>query len=273
VNITSPHGFRERFLLMGGGGAGKTTAALSMIDASGQQADVIDLDYSQAWERGIALDFPSCEDRVHVHSVLPDWSDFIDKLEEIVDQHGDDKARWLVIDSVSPTWELVQSWYIGIAVGTDLGQHMAELRRDSENLKAYQASIVETMNWPAVKKEYGRLWRAIMSWKGHLILTAEVKAMKGEKDAEVIALYGQLGYKPVGEARLHHVTSSTFLLQHDSRGYRYTTVKDRGREDQEGEEVAGIDDGGFAQSYLRDVAGWKLDRSRVAKQLTVEGEE
>ena len=270
MNITSPHGFRERFLLIGGGGAGKTTAALSMIDASGQHADVIDLDYSQAWERGIALDFPSCEDRVHVHSVLPDWEDFIDVLEKLVDEHGDDKSQWLVIDSVSPTWELVQSWYIGIAVGTDLGQHMAELRRDSNTLKEYQASIVETMNWPAVKKEYGRLWRAIMSWKGHLILTAEVKAMKGEKDQEVLALYGQLGYKPVGEARLHHVTSSTFFLSHDSRGYKYTTVKDRGREDQEGEDIAGIEDGGFAQSYLRDVAGWKLDRSKVAKQLTVE---
>lgn len=258
MKLQSPYKFRERILLVGGGGAGKTTAALSMIQSSGLPADVVDLDYSMAYDRAIDTDFEEARELVTVHSVLPEWEQAIEEVEAIVAEHGDDPARWLVLDSISPTWDLVQSWYIFLAMGSNIGKHMAELRRDADNTKDYQAQLAESMNWQAVKKEYARLYRAIMSWKGHLILTAEAKSIKGERDADQIALYGQVGYKPVGEGRLHHVTSTTLFLQHAKKGYEYSTIKDRNRREVEHELVEPIEDGGFATSYLREVAGWQL---------------
>jgi adenylate kinase family enzyme len=264
MKITTPYKFRERLLLMGGGGAGKTTAALSMIAASELPADVIDLDYSMAWDRAIDIDFEEARGFIEVHSTMPDWETAIELLEKLVEQHGDDRDRWLVLDSISPTWDLVQGWYVQLAMGNNIGKHMAELRRDSDSTKEYQAALSETMNWPAVNKEYGRLYRAIMSWKGHLVLTAEAKSIKGERDADQLALYGQVGYKPVGQNRLHHVTSTTLFLQHAKKGYTFTTVKDRNRVEEENKLVEPIDDGGFSVSYLREVAGWQLDRKKVA---------
>lgn len=268
MKLESPYRFRERLLLLGGGGAGKTTAALAMIRASGLPADVIDLDYSMAWDRALDTDFEDARDAVKVHSVQPEWEDFISVLEGLVDTYGDDPDRWLVIDSISPTWELVQNWYVQLAIGNDMGRFLAELRRDSDSVKDYNASIVENMNWPAVKKEYSRTWRAIMSWKGHLVLTAEAASIKGERDADQLALYGQVGYKPVGEKRLHHVTSTTLFLEHGKRGWMFTSVKDRNRDEVEKKVVDELEDGGMASSYLREVAGWKL--ARRANRLQVE---
>lgn len=258
MRIQSPFKFRERLLLMGGGGAGKTTAALSMIQASELPADVIDLDYSMAYDRAIDMDFEGARQYVTIHSILPDWEPAIEAIESIVAEHGEDRDRWLVLDSISPTWDLVQGWYVQLAMGSNIGKHMAELRRDADNTKDYQAQLSETMNWSAINKEYGRLYRAIMTWKGHLILTAEAKSIKGEKDADQLALYGQVGYKPTGQNRLHHVTSTTLFLYHAKAGYKFTTVKDRNRKEEEGKMIEAIDDGGFSESYLRDVAGWQL---------------
>ena len=271
MKLESPYRFRERILLLGGGGAGKTTATLSMIRASGLPADVIDLDYSMAWDRALDTDFEDSRDQVKIHSVQPYWEDFINTMEGIVDTYGDDPDRWLVVDSISPTWEEVQAWYVQLAIGSDMGKFLAELRRDSDSVKDYNASIVENMNWPAVKKEYARTWRAIMSWKGHLVLTAEAASIKGERDADQLALYGQVGYKPVGEKRLHHVTSTTLFLEHGRRGWLFTTVKDRNRDEVEKKQVEDLDDGGMATSYLREVAGWKL--ARRANRLAVEGDD
>lgn len=268
MKLESPYKFRERVLLIGGGGAGKTTATLSMIDASGLPADVIDLDYSMAWQRAIDTDFTELTDRVTVHSVEPEWTEFAQQLEKIVEDADGEPDRWLVIDSISPTWELVQSWYVQLVIGNDMGKFLAELRRDTKDAQEYNRAVVENMNWPAIKKEYGRVWRAIMAWKGHLVLTAEAKSIKGERDQDQVALYGQVGYKPVGEGRLHHVTSTSLFLEHARKGYLATTIKDRNREEIERKVIEDIEDGGFAASYLREVAGWKI--ARRANKLPIE---
>lgn len=260
MKIISPFKFRERQLLMGGGGAGKTSAALSQIQASRLPGHVIENDYSFAWSRALDTDFDGMQDQVEVIEVMPDWDTFIDGLEAVVKEHQDDKERWLVIDSVSPTWEWVQSWYSNLANGNSLSRHMAELRRDADSTKDYQAALADTMNWPAVKSEYNRLWKAIMTWKGHLILTAEAKSIKGERDSDLVRLYGPVGFKPVGEARLHHVTSTTLFLEHATKGWAFTSIKDRNRAEVERKVVDSLEDGGFSTSYLREVAGWQLAR-------------
>lgn len=264
MKLISPYKFRERQLLLGGGGAGKTTAALSQIQSAAVgEMWVVENDYSSAWDRAIELDFPDVEDRVHVSLVAPEWEDVASAIERVVaDKAANQPDNWLVIDSISPSWEYVQSWYTEKAYGADIGTFMANLRHECANNKEYAAALNEAMNWSAIKKEYARIYRAIQagSWNGHLILTAEAKSMAGERNAEVSKIYGSVGMKPVGEGRLHHVTSSTFFMQETASGYKFSTCKDRNRTKVQNERVEALADGGFAMSYLREIAGWGIQR-------------
>lgn len=266
MKLITPFRFRERQLLVGGGGAGKTTACLSQIDACAEgEMYVADIDYSMAWNRALDTDFEACRSRVHVSEVEPEWQPFIDEIERIVASDANEPDNWLVVDSVSPSWDFVQSWYIQLAMGDNIGVHMAKLRAEADTHKEYAAALAEDMNWSAIKKEYARVYRAINRWHGHLVLTAEGKSIKGERDADVAALYGPVGFKPVGEGRLHHATSTTLFLKKDATGYKFTSVKDRNRVEVENKRVETLEEGGFADSYLREVAGWKIVRkSRAA---------
>jgi len=275
MKLITPYGFRERMLLIGGGGAGKTTAALSMMDAAlGALADdgaagyVIDLDYSRAWQRAIDIDFTDLDGRVHVSEVFPEWEPVIAEVQRITqDTDANRPDNWLVIDSVSPTWDLVQSWYVELAMGRDIAGHMAQLKRENSTQNDYAAALAETMNWPAIKKEYAKLYYALQSWRGHFVLTAEAKSIKGERDGDQLALYGPVGYKPVGDGRLSHVPATTLFLKNDAGGYKFSTVKDRNRQKAQNEKVDGIEDGGFAGTYLRDRAGWQTVRPRRKQQV------
>lgn len=270
MKLQTPHKFRERILLVGGGGSGKTTDVLT-VAAAIQTGDmfVVDNDYSAAYQRGLETDFEAASDRVHVSWTDPTWESFISTVEEIVDRYND-PDNWLAIDSISPSWDMVQEWYGGLVYGNNLGGMMAELRKSTDSQREYMAQLTETMNWPAVKKEYARLYRAIQTWRGHLLLTAEAKAIGNmEKDQDLKAMYGPIGFKPAGEGRLHHVTSTSLFVKKVQVGrgnvWKYTTVKDRNREERENEQIAEIDEGGFADSYLREVAGWRPVRPANAK--------
>lgn len=276
MRLTTPHKFRERLLLIGGGGAGKSSAVLSIAQAlpdGGGEMFVLDNDYSAAYERALATDFEDAADRVHVTWCDPTWDQFIDGLEAIVAKHNE-PDNWLVIDSVSPSWDAVQEWYGDKVYGNNLGGVMADLRASADNQATYMKQLTEVMNWPAVKKEYARLYRAMQSWHGHLILTAEAKSISGERDRDLLDIYGPVGFKPAGEGRLHHVTSTSLFLKKQQVGrqtmWKVTTIKDRNRTEVENEVIEPIEDGGFAVTYLRDVAGWRPVRPKTTKKTETE---
>jgi hypothetical protein len=262
VKLFSPHRFRERILIYGGGGSGKTEAVLSIADAIGEgEMRVVDNDYSFAYERALATDHAEAADKVTVFECEPEWEGMIDALQRAVDG-ADPEKDWLVIDSISPTWEFVQSYMAEKITGSDLPSYLAELRKDSDDLASFNRALVDNLPWGIIKKEYAKhIYIPIREWKGHLILTAEAKVTSRQdmKDAEVADLYGgTIGVKPTGEGRLHHVTATTLLFIKKGHGdYVMTTVKDRNRAEMEREPISDSDDGGFAMDYLRDMAGWE----------------
>lgn len=264
IQLTNPHPFSERILLYGGGGAGKTNTALNIISHM-KQGDmyVVEQDYSLAYERALATDFPEVEDRVHVHSADPDWLSFIDAVEAAVSK-ADPEHDWLVIDPVSGSWDQVQEWSIDAQYGNNMTEMLLDLRKQFGNDKrGYAAALADAMNWQLCKKEYARLWKAIQRWKGHLVLIAEAKALSSqERDDEAQMLYGPLGFKPVGNATLKHVASTTLFLDHPKRDqWRITTVKDRNRIELDKEPVED-----FGLDYLQGIAGWTVaPRAKVAK--------
>lgn len=265
VKLSSPHPFRERILLYGGGGAGKTNAAITLIEhACAGRAYIVETDYTASWARAIYSDFPEIEGLVEIRNPDVNWDAWTAELEEVVSK-ADPDVDWIVIDSISPTWEMCQNWWLEQMYGSDLPRHMAQLKKEYGNdSKGYGRAVTDTMNWPLVKKEYAaRVIAPLQRWKGHLVVTAEAKAVGDLDNDEVKMLYGPVQMKPSGEGRLMYLASTNVQLAHPKRGvWVATTVKDRNREEMDKEPFED-----FGLEYLTETAGWEIVRARRAAPL------
>ncbi len=261
MKIQSPHRFKERILLFGGGGAGKTTAVLSILRHIHKgKAWIIDDDYSYAYSRALYTEFSDIDpDRVEVIEVDADWDECVEALARVVAE-GDPEHDWLVIDPFSPLWDYVQSWMSTKVHSSDLDEYVVNLRAESADIKSFNKELSEAMNWPIVNRVWtDKVLKPLRKWKGHLLLVCEAQQTGRNDDDEARDLFGHLGLKPAGQKRNHHIASTNILLSKSGHGeYRMTTAKDRNREDME--KVAFED---FALDYLRDVAGW--ERVKAAK--------
>jgi hypothetical protein len=138
-------------------------------------------------------------------------------------------------------------------MGTEIGEAMMQLKRDSKDQKSYMASLSELMQWPTINKYYATFYRELMRWRGNFILTAEVAEVGSRDKEDVSQVFGYLGVKPKGQGRLHHVASTNLLLTTRNKDtWVMTAAKDRERE-----KVQRVDFENFAVDYLADVAGWE----------------
>lgn len=263
--LVTPHTFRERILLFGGGGSGKSTAAMSAIRATTGRGFVLDNDYSYAWQRALETDFADIADRVVVSEVDADWTEATEALAAIVGRDDITADDWLIIDSKSSLYEFVQNHMLQAVTGEDVVEFMAKLQAGADDASDYARKLSDVMPWQLIKKEYAQKINVMVRrWPGHVLLTAEQKKVGRDivKKPELADFYSHLGQMPAGEGRIHHVTATTLYLTKARNGeYRFTTVKDRNRDEREGEAIADIDAkpfGGFAGSYLMGVAGWKV---------------
>jgi len=261
VKLQSPHVYPERFLLYGGGGAGKTEIVLNIAShlVTGKMY-VLDGDYSDPYTRALETTYTDCMDIVDHIVMEDDWVPFTQQLADMVD-NGDPEVDWLVIDPCGPiTWDMVQDWYLITVYGEDVAAHLTTLRQQhagDNDLKAFHDELSEHMNWPVIKKEYGRrLWNVLRRWHGNLIITAEAKKTGSRDEDDEKMLYGPIGYKPAGERRMTHVGATNLFLDHPRQGvWRATTVKDRNRDEMD---KVVIDD--FGLDYLVEYAGWEMAR-------------
>lgn len=253
--IESPHRFKERILIYGGAGTGKSSVTLNIARHRPDDTfHVIDMDYSMTYERLLATEYTDVLDNgnVIVHEVEPEWEAFCDQFADIVAE-GDPDTDWLTIDPVTVTWELVQAWWIQEVQGDDIGDFMMKLRRDTSDSKEYSASLADTMQWPSINKQYQqKFYRNFHRWRGHSILVCEASELGRMADGDDKALYGFIGYKPKAQKTMPHAAATNLFLDHPKiNEWRFTSAKDRGRELQE--KVA-FDD--FAIDYLVEIGGW-----------------
>lgn len=257
--LESPHSYPERLLLYGGGGSGKSTAIMRIAEAvPTAQVHVIETDISWSFER-MMPEYPHVEN-LTIHQVFPGWPDFIGEVRKIVNDHNPklgtpvSELAVLAVDSVTSSWDDVQSYYVDQVMGDEIGPAMMRLRKESKDQRGYMASLAEMMNWPAINKMYFAFYRELMKWRGHFVLTAE--AAEVGKDDDARSVFGHLGVKPAGQKKLHHVASTNLLFKCRSKDtWVMTAAKDRERT-----KVENLEFTNFANDYLADVAGWERVR-------------
>lgn len=239
----------ERILLYGDAGSGKSTAALTIAHTMGatETMRVVDTDYSASWFRSLASpNHSEFADRVQVEVVGPaDWKGQLKAVRDAAAQtvEGD----WLVLDSATPCWQAIQTLYITMKHGDDFFDFFAT--NGSKDNDKTDADI----NWQAVNGEFAKLYDALFTCKGNLLLTAEADAVGDRDDRKVRGLYQTIGFKPKGQKTLAYTPHTVLFMSKARTGeFRMTTIKDREREEIENVTVAD-----FGRDYLMKIAGWR----------------
>lgn len=260
LTLASPFNFSERLLLFGGPGSGKTTAVLEVARHTPESVEfhVLDNDESYSYDRALETDFTDVAHRVHVTQVAPDWESMAKGLAHVTSAADHAKRDFVVVDSISPAWDFVQAYMTEVVVGVDVASHLAQLRKDADDLKDFHAAIVDSVPWQIIKKEYSRhITLPIRNWTGNLILTAEAKQLGKKDDDQIKTWFSQVGMKPAGEGRLAYIPATVLYFEHNAKldKYKMTTIKDRNRGKVEHQVFEN-----FAIDYLLGVGGWQRQR-------------
>ena len=242
---------RERILLFGGAGTGKSWSAMAMaqeVMKEGNNVYVIDNDFS--WDRMTDELGDIGDGSMAIWDVQPDdWEAMLKALESTSGASRDDL---LIIDSMTPTWQAAQAAYAERIFGKSLDQFFMDAR---ESMKGNKIEGFDGWkDWSVINKMYDQLYRFINRFPGHVILTAEAEPISAEAPQELKDIYGAVKHR--GQKSLPHKVSTILQTTKSRAGdYQLTTVKDRGREQKiryDREEYSS-----FARSYLQAVAGWK----------------
>lgn len=262
LTYRTPIRARERILTYAPPGAGKSNAILTVARrCPDTQFYVIDTEFDN-YDRLLDTEFTDLEN-VTVESVV-EWDGIMPTLRDF--KKRADKDDWLVLDSVTPTWDMVQEWYIEQVFGESDDKFFMNLRTAQQDGKTDKDGGLDGWkDWGVINKNYMKIYKELLTTQCHVYLTAEADKLqepikgKGGDDKATRNLFGAAGLKPKGQKRLGHIPQTVLLLGKNRMGeYSMTTVKDRGRVEMEDQEV-----GDWSKDYLVNVAGWKPQRAET----------
>lgn len=236
---------RERILVMGGFGSGKTHQFLLTARALPESRIWI-IDTDDSYPRMFGTEFKDLEsqvgsgprDRIRLYQVY-DWKSYVSAKDEIVSkaQEGD----WVSIDMASSVWQAVQGYFVQAVFEQNIEDYFIEARkilasrgdktakgREAKNLGALKGWL----DWPVVNKLYDSFILPLTyQCKGHLYIATKAQNVSSDDDGDVQNLYGSYGVKPAGQKDLGYQAQTVFLLQQGKQQGKWeiSTVKDRGR--------------------------------------------
>jgi hypothetical protein len=255
VTIQSSINARERILVFGSGGSGKSRGVLD-IARQATDAKFFALDNDDGLSMLLEAQYQDVASSGRFEVVRAyDWTAYIAEIRGWREYGKASKDDWLIVDSMTQTWDDVKNWYSDEVVGDDLADWMLQLKKGSGSAKDYSKALSDSMNYDIINRQYFKLYNEILRWPGHVYMTAEADAIDGEreKDALVKSVFATYGQKPKGQKKLPHIPQTVLYLTRSRVGeHKFTCIKDRhGGE----KEVVAWDD--FASDYLLGHAGWR----------------
>lgn len=258
MTLSAPSPRREKILLMGPFGSGKTTAWLNIAKWSHQtgstaQFYAIDSDgaleaFLQPGTQYAHLDANLPGGNVHWATVF-EWTEYKAALDKFGPLLGPED--WLIVDFMSNAWDAVQDWFVTEMFKSSPAEFFLEARK----AKAGGNPLDGWKDWQYINKEY-KGWAKPLLYKmpGHRFLTAQAKPIGDADDKSIRAIFGAHGVRPTGQKEMGHQVHTVLNSQVVRQGEVYlTTIKDREREP-----VEGLKSTEFALDYLVNVGGWQL---------------
>lgn len=292
--LIAPRGTQERQVLYGPAKAGKSSCWADIIytmvsEGNTAQHYVVDMDNTWSkmlhWmdEAGVRWDYRSVKDignkpiprDQHVTVYEPrDIHHYIAACKEIGTEA--EREDWAYADLMDWPWNEAQEEYISQVYEVDpetyylnMRAEVHKIKRDSKGKKgsAKEYGGHEGKDWPWITRLYRRGWKYFKGGRFNWVAVAPEGTLSDQwATAEQIAQYKAVGgAKPEGQKRLAHDCDSLFRVTKRASGLREVKmVGDRGREhiweEMETRTVKlgnVLDDEGYAQKYLVEVAGWE----------------
>ncbi|HET7713167.1 MAG TPA: AAA family ATPase [Patescibacteria group bacterium] len=248
---------RERILMYGREGTGKTESWLSIAEMFPVPFYVIDTDDSV--QRMLETDHPNLP---NIHTIVAQgWAEFekgvddsILKIRQYVAGIKDptkEQLPWLVVDFADATWDMVQNYYTEQVFNQGIDEYFLLARKGNKNSKQLQP-LEGWTDWQVINKIFQSRWNVLTKGGGpfHLYITAKAVDLAG--DIESKSLYKALKKMPGGEKRMGGRVHTVLMSSVDQDGWYLSTAKDRGRPI-----LTNLKSVNFAVSYLIKTAGWK----------------
>ena len=219
---------RERLLVLGGPGSGKTYGWLKLASHfKGAEIYVIDTEIGA--ERSLQ-EFPDLKN-VHIYPVV-DWSEYRKAQKEIVEKAKE--SDWIVVDMADKAWTTAQRYYVGEIFDQEMGEYFLEARKkikkDAKSLFGGRDAVLKGWtDWVVITRIYEDfILPLIYRSSAHLYLATAAQPVSEDDDREIKELYGPYGLRPAGQKALGYQPDTVLLLAHAKDGYYVTTIKDRG---------------------------------------------
>ena len=255
----------ERLLNIGITGSGKSYQWLQLardLKSTGAKFRVIDtdndIDYMLRTQFTDLL--PENGGNVYVHPAF-DWHEYKRSVYWITNrlntQHIEELKRldphlikayntpieskdWVVVDKINNAWSTVQRYFVSEVFGDDKGDYFLEVRREVEKRggvgkggKQVKSIALEGMDgwkdWTVINALYEDwILPIVYRMRCHVYAASDVDEVdRGEKDPEILSLFGDYRIKPAGQKKLGGQFHTIFLLIPGKSQWKISTVKDR----------------------------------------------
>ena len=224
---------RERILLMGPPGSGKSHQLIKTLQGIREQAidiAIIDLeDKLEATLLGLKEPLPKN------FFICTSWEEYRNAINSLSIKDG----SWILVDRVDLSWSFVQRWFTQQKYNEELSERLVEVSKGMKRASMFVPRF-DQGSWQVVNEAYeSTMLKLLYKTRCNIVLTAGIRATE---EGNPLDVFGSLGVAPRGQKELPHQPHSVFLLHQrkvgKDRGFLITTGKDLpGREPFEDEPI------------------------------------